>query len=476
MWRLGALHGPLSLKSALEVETRGGSARREDMGELEKKSESKGRKTKRVTMPLAGRDPEKRALAHYQWAGRYNRDDEDPARVTAHLDRAAHYMRVAAGRTRTRNAASTTRFGVGADQTTVPNSVMIGIPEGAKWFPARDYQRRAADELNDFELRGSKDPVIHYNEGGVVMSCYRSPLTGGVYLYTYPLTQTSPSPDATVKSLVNSSIQRNNSRGLRGVNPYVRVVEDWRNAKLQIHLDEWLDARPYQKFAYFDFMLRTKDAGSRVVYRTQEHKDAWGPVSVDAEEEVQIPALYYDQYQDIALTMERDAADPAAIYLIRFHADRNEETPVRYRMSDSSLVKAQEARVDKETRQRRPTASAGSAGGGGASGSSASGSSGAGGSEPKKQKPAKWADVKTVDEAYAMLGLPEPSGSATKEEAELVQKAARKHAFKVHPDKNDGSHVEFQEFGRVMVMIRKKRFMGTNWIEESGFFKFGAVY
>jgi hypothetical protein len=339
-------------------------------------------------------------------------------------------MRVASSSAR--NAASATGFGVGADEKTVPGSVMIGTPKG-QWFTARLYQTFAVDELNQRELRGSQGSVVHYNEGSgddkIVMSCYRSPLTGGVYLYTYPLEQKSPSPDATVRSLVDASIQKNNSRDLRGINPYVRVVEDWRNDKLQIHLDAgWSDARPYQKFAYFDFMLRTKDAGSRVVYRTQQHKEVWVSFSVE-DEVVLIPALY-NAYQDIALTMERDATDPAAIYLIRFNEDQREE-PVRYRMSDSALV--------------------------------------------KKQKPAKWADVKTVAEAYAMLGLPEPSGPATNEEAALVKKVSRKHSVTVHPDKNGGNDVEFKEFGRVMRMIRTERFAGTGWIEESSYFKFGAA-
>jgi hypothetical protein len=297
------------------------------------------------------------------------------------------------------------------------------------------------------------------------MSCYRSPLTGGVYLYTYPLAQKSPSLDEVVRSLVDASIQKNNSRDLRGINTYVRVVEDWRKDKLQIHLDAgWFDARPYQKFAYFDFMLRTKAAGSRVVYRTQQHKDVWVLESVDPEEEqVLIPALYNEKYQDIALTMERDATDPAAIYLIRFNKDQREE-PVRYRMSDSALVKAQEVGVDKETRQRRPTASGGSAGGSGAGGS-ASGSA-------KKQKPAKWEHVKTVAEAYAMLGLPEPFGSGTQEEAALVKKAHREHAKKLHPDKG-GEEAEFKAFGRAMNKIRDERFGGTDWLNVN---YFGAVY
>jgi sulfur carrier protein ThiS len=317
----------------------------------------------------------------------------------------------------------------------------------------------------DWELRRFRDSVIHYNKGGVVMSCYRSPLTGGVYLYTYPVEKTSPDSDATVRSLVNSSIQRNNSRGLRGVNPYVRVVEDWRKDMLQIHLDDgWFDARPYQKFAYFDFMLRTKGAGSRVVYRTQEHITAWGACSVECEEEVLIPALYYDKGQDIALTMERDATDPAAVYMIRFQAHRNEETAVRYRMSDSALVKAQEAGVDKATRQRRPSASAGG-GGGGASGSGSSGSS------AKKPKPAKWGEVTTVAEAYAMLDIA-MGPVATKEEADLVKKAYFKHAAKLHPDKG-GDKAEFQELGRAVTMIRDGRFAGTGWLNVNAF---GAVY
>jgi hypothetical protein len=439
----------------------------------EKKPEAKARKEKSAGMPLAGRDPESRALAHYQWAGRYNRNDAEPARVTAHLDRAAHYMRVASSSAR--HAASASGFGVGADEKTVPGSVMIGTPEG-RWFPARHYQIWAADELEDWELRRFKDTVIHYNESGVVMSCYRSPLTGGVYLYTYPVEKTSPESDATVRSLVNSSIQKNNSRDLRGIGQFVRVAEDWRRDKLQIHLDaRWSDARPYQKFAYFDFMLRTKAAGSRVVYRTQEHKDKWVSFSVDADpEEVLIPALYYAYYdkdRDIALMMERDATDPAAIYLIRFKFDEELQGPiedqVRYRMSDSALVKAQEEKVDKETRQRRPTASGGSAGGGGGGGAS-------GGSGAKKQKPAKWADVKTVAEAYAMLEIPMAT-KATKEEADLVKKVSRKHSVTVHPDKNGGDDVEFKEFARVMRMIRTERFAGTGWIEESSYFKFGAA-
>ena len=413
-------------------------------------------------MPVAGTDPGRRALAHYQWAGRYDRKDAGAARVSAHLDRAAHYLRVAAGsRTGAPKAASSTWFGVGEDQTAVPDSVMIGVPADGKWFSARPYQTWAANELMDWELRRLKDSVIHYNTGGVVMSCYRSPLTGGVYLYTYPVEQTSPDSDATVRSLVNSSIQRNNSRRLRGVNPYVRIVEDWRKDMLQIHLDDgWFDARPYQKFAYFDFMLRTKNAGSRVVYRTQEHITAWGACGVECEEEVLIPAMYYDKDQDIALTMERDATDPAAVYMIRFHAYLNEETAVRYRMSDSALVKAQEEKVDKETRQRRPTASGGSAGGSGAGGS-ASGSA-------KKQKPAKWEHVKTVAEAYAMLGLPEPFGSGTQEEAALVKKAHREHAKKLHPDKG-GEEAEFKAFGRAMNKIRDERFGGTDWLNVNYF-------
>jgi hypothetical protein len=200
------------------------------------------------------------------------------------------------------------------------------------------------------------------------------------------------------------------------------------------------------------------------VYRTQEHITAWGACGVECEEEVLIPAMYYDKDQDIALTMERDATDPAAVYMIRFHAYLNEETAVRYRMSDSALVKAQEAGVDKATRQRRPSASAG--GGGGAS------SSGSSGSSAKKPKPAKWAEVKTVAEAYAMLGLPEPSGAATKEEADLVKKAYFKHAAKLHPDKG-GDKAEFQELGRAVTMIRDGRFAGTGWLNVNSF---GAVY
>jgi hypothetical protein len=146
-------------------------------------------------------------------------------------------------------------------------------------------------------------------------------------------------------------------------------------------------------------------------------------------------------------------------------------------MSDSALVKAREAGVDKETRQRRPTASAGSAGGGGGwggggggGGGGASGSS-AGGPEAKKQKkqkPAKWADVKTVAEAYEMLGLAKPSGSATKEEADLVKKVSRKMALNVHPDKV-GDDAEFKELGRAMSMIRDERFRGTDWLNVSYF-------
>jgi hypothetical protein len=367
-------------------------------------------------------------------------------------------MRVASSSAR--NAASASGFGVGADETTVPGSVMIRTPEG-QWLSAIPDQTFAVDELNKLELRGAQGSVVHYNKGGVVMSCYRSPLTGGVYLYMHPVGQMSPSPqlpDATVRSLVDASIQKNNSRDLRGINTYVRVVEDWRKDKLQIHLDAgWFDARPYQKFAYFDFMLRTKDAGSRVVYRTQQHKEVWVSFSVE-DEEVLIPALY-NAYQDIALTMERDATDPAAIYMIRFNEDQIEE-PVRYRMSDSALVKAKEVGVDKETRQRRPTASGGSAGGSGAGGS-ASGSA-------KKQKPAKWEHVKTVAEAYAMLGLPEPFGSGTQEEAALVKKAHREHAKKLHPDKG-GEEAEFKAFGRAMNKIRDERFGGTDWLNVNYF-------
>jgi hypothetical protein len=46
-------------------------------------------------MPLAGDAPRSRALAHSQWAGRYSRlTNDEHMRVTSHLDRAEHYMRM----------------------------------------------------------------------------------------------------------------------------------------------------------------------------------------------------------------------------------------------------------------------------------------------------------------------------------------------------------------------------------------------
>ena len=101
-----------------------------------------------------------------------------------------------------------------------------------------------------------------------------------------------------------------------------------------------------------------------------------------------------------------------------------------------------------------------------------SGSSGS--SAKKKAKPAKWADVKTVAEAYAMLEIPMAT-KATKEEADMVKKVSKKLTRELHPDKASDGGVEFREFGRVMVMIRNERFAGTGWIEESSYFKFGAA-
>ena len=395
-------------------------------------------------------------MAHYRWAGRYSRYDADPARITAHLDRAVHYARVSSSRNR---AANRTRFGVGSEHSDVPTTVMVGIPDG-NWFPAKEHQVSIFNDLRSKESIGDNDPVVHYSKGSVVMSCYRSPLTGGVYLLTYPLIRTEPSPDETVKRIVDSSIQDNNSRGLTGMNRNVRVVEDWRKGALQIHLDEWLDARPHQKFAYFDFMLRTKAAGKRVVYLNELHMSL---LDSPAGEVVKIPALFDVAGDIINLAMERDANNPAAIYLIR-----GDDPTKRYRMSDSQLVKVHEATIKKDIRQRRP------GGAGSPEGSKKKKAGSPGGSKKKKAKitaVTTWADVTTVEDAYALLGV-EMKAVRTEDEAKLVKSASKKMALKLHPDKG-GDEAEFKHFGRAMTMIRDERFGGTNWLNVS---YFGSAY
>lgn len=273
-------------------------------------------------MPRAGNSPRGRALAHYGWARRYDRDDADPARASAHLGRAMHYMRL-----------SETRFGVGSEVTDIPDTVMIGPGGNESWFAAKPVQTQIVDTLIDSERGGPGTGTVHFTDGqrnGVVMSCHRSAQTGGIYILSYSVGQAHES-DETVRSTVLESIQKNNSGGLGGVSTSIRVVEDWRKDRLRIELDgAWHDARPYQKFAYFDFMLRTKGSGDKVVYRNQMHVNySEGPA-----DSIVIPPVY--SANDIMLTMERDKADSAAIYM-------NTVDGRRLRMSDSPLVHAPRA-------------------------------------------------------------------------------------------------------------------------------------
>jgi hypothetical protein len=144
-----------------------------------------------------------------------------------------------------------------------------GHDKNETWFPARVSQIELVDALILNETEGKRDAVAHYDKSGVMFSCYRNATTGGVYILTYPTStheeQVSLYSDAGVRAKLDRIVNGSSSY-IDIMTQGVRVVEDWRPGRLKLHVDgKWLDARPFEQFAYFDFMLRTKNAGDRVV-------------------------------------------------------------------------------------------------------------------------------------------------------------------------------------------------------------------
>jgi len=283
-------------------------------------------------MPPAGTDDADRARAHFRWAQRYNAR-ERPEKAALHIERAVHYMHRAQARP---GGAS-----FGAPQyPTPPTDLMVGT-ESDTWGAATDDQRAVVEVLLESEKRGESDTVARYPS--IVKpsrSCYRSQMTGGLYILTGKQQQAQATD---VIDIVTMAIASSPSY-LGVLYNGIQIVEDWRPGNLKVSVGgAWKPAYAFQKFAYFDFMRRTHEPGEKVVYRTSQHVEVWGSGKYPKYEP--IPDIYNDG-QDRLLVLKRDERDPAAVYMYTEQAELMDAplSTLGARITDCALVHAETQR------------------------------------------------------------------------------------------------------------------------------------
>jgi hypothetical protein len=221
---------------------------------------------------------------------------------------------------------------------------MVGT-DSDTWGAATDNQRAVVEVLLDSEKRGESDTVARYPT--IVkpeLSCYRSQLTGGLYILTGKQQQV---PAAAVIDIVTMAIASSPSH-LGVLYSGIQIVEDWRPGNLKVLVgDVWKPAYAYQKFAYFDFMRRTHEPGKQVVYRTSQHVEIWTLEKYPEYEP--IPDMYNTGQEDLLLVLKRDEGDPSAVYMYTEQA-KHVDAPLGTlgaRISDCALVHATQRRETK---------------------------------------------------------------------------------------------------------------------------------
>ena len=158
--------------------------------------------------------------------------------------------------------ASTARsvaFGVDADDQ--PGSqLMILRPyhsQVASFVPVSDAQRQAIEGLLAREYDGERDSVAGALEGGAQICAYRSRVTGGIYVV--PGTQDTAA--IRIEGVLESAVSPRDV-----VSTDIYPVEDWRDGMLLIGGNgEWHDTTMYQRYAYYDYMMRVPAGEPREV-------------------------------------------------------------------------------------------------------------------------------------------------------------------------------------------------------------------
>lgn len=253
------------------------------------------------------------AYAHYRRAYRHANDKR-----LAHLRRGDNYARMAA-------------FGIDHAQHPV-STLMVGFdpndPMGEDearpadmplaWTPTTAAQARAVDALLMAELKGEIGGVGYGHHGADVWAACRDEATGGVYTV-----KGRDDPRRAVKI----ALQQNAAP--REALAVIRSVEDWRESMLMVTSPSgWVYATRAQAFAYYDFMLNTKDAGATATYANVAYRDwcvgQYKSSSTRDCSDIIIPDSYFPPVgffsslltgsQRVQFVMKRDEARPSAIY------------------------------------------------------------------------------------------------------------------------------------------------------------------
>lgn len=147
-------------------------------------------------------------------------------------------------------------------------------------------------------------------------------MTGGVYTVKRP-------PDSTQDPRLTVSHELAKHATPREALAAIRSVEDWRDSMLMVHTPSgWVYANRGQAFAYYDFMLNTKDAGATAAYANVAYRDwCMGEYKSSAARDCRdiiIPDSYFPSVgffsslftgsHRVHIVMKRGDTRPSAIY------------------------------------------------------------------------------------------------------------------------------------------------------------------
>ena len=202
-----------------------------------------------------------RAYAHYRRARMHAND-----RRLAHLRRGDRYARMAAfGIDHAQHPVSTLMVGFDPNDPGEDEAHPADMP--LAWTPTTGAQAFAVDALLMAELNGDSG-AVGYGGGSDLWAACRDDLTGGVYI-----AKCAPGRPEDPRPKVRSALEQHATP--REALAVLRSVEDWRESMLMVKTPSggWAYATRPQMFAYYDFMLNTKDAGATATYANAAYRD-----------------------------------------------------------------------------------------------------------------------------------------------------------------------------------------------------------
>lgn len=257
-----------------------------------------------------------RAYAHYRRARIHANDKR-----LAHLRRGDRYARMAAfGIDHAQHPASTLMVGFDPNDPGEDEAHPADMP--LAWTPTTGAQAFAVDALLIAELKGDIG-AVGYGDGRDLWGACRDDLTGGVYI-----AKCAPGRTEDLRTTVRGALEQHATP--REALAVLRGVEDWRESMLMVKTPSggWAYATRPQMFAYYDFMLNTKDAGAMVTYANAAYRDwcvdQYKSSSTKHCRDVIIPDSYFPSVgflssffsgsQRAHFTLKRDNDRPSTIY------------------------------------------------------------------------------------------------------------------------------------------------------------------